>query len=320
MGLFRRLKASLETIGRSFHDGLAKTRQALGGRLAGLFRRGGKLDDAFYEELEEALIAADVGVETAMALVDELREAVRREKIADPPAAWPLLEALLLKRFAGGAVDLATAEAPPTVYVFVGVNGVGKTTTIGKLAHRLAQAGHRVLLAAGDTFRAGAIEQLQIWGERSGVPVVAKAPGSDPAAVVYEAIQKAKAEGFEFVLCDTAGRLQNKVNLMNELNKIVRVAGREVPGAPHEVLLVLDATTGQNALLQAKAFREVAGASGIVLTKLDGTAKGGVAVAVREQLGLPVKLVGLGEGIDDLQPFEAEAYVRALLSPPEGAA
>ncbi|MBE3595848.1 MAG: signal recognition particle-docking protein FtsY [Hydrogenibacillus sp.] len=325
MGLFQRLKDQLaktgEAITKSFHDGLAKTREALGGRLGGLFRRGGKLDESFYEELEEALIAADVGVNTAVKLVDELRAEIKREKVNHPTAALPLLEKLILKRFEdASAIELVSAASGPTVYVFVGVNGVGKTTTIGKLAHQLKSAGHSVILAAGDTFRAGAIEQLKIWGERAGVPVVSKDPGTDPAAVVFEAVQRAKSWGFDFVLCDTAGRLQNKTNLMNELNKIIRVVGREVPGAPHEVLLVLDATTGQNALLQAQAFREAAEASGIVLTKLDGTAKGGVAVAVRDALGLPVKLVGLGEKITDLKPFDAEAYVRALLAGAEESA
>lgn len=325
MGLFQRLKDQLaktgEAITKSFHDGLAKTREALGGRLGGLFRRGGKLDESFYEELEEALIAADVGVNTAIKLVDELRAEIKREKVNHPTAALPLLEKLILKRFEdASAIELVSAASGPTVYVFVGVNGVGKTTTIGKLAHQLKSAGHSVILAAGDTFRAGAIEQLKIWGERAGVPVVSKDPGTDPAAVVFEAVQRAKSSGFDFVLCDTAGRLQNKTNLMNELNKIIRVVGREVPGAPHEVLLVLDATTGQNALLQAQAFREAAEASGIVLTKLDGTAKGGVAVAVRDALGLPVKLVGLGEKITDLKPFDAEAYVRALLAGAEESA
>lgn len=220
----------------------------------------------------------------------------------------------LLKNEDSHETGLRIQEGQLTVILFVGVNGVGKTTTIGKMAHMFKSQGKKVLLAAGDTFRAAAIEQLEVWGERAGVDVIKHQPGADPAAVIYDALQAAKARGVDILLCDTAGRLQNKVNLMDELNKIYRVVQREVPGAPHEVLLVLDATTGQNALQQAKTFGQSAGVTGIVLTKLDGTAKGGIVIAIRNELNLPVKYVGLGEKLDDLQPFDPEQFVHALFA------
>lgn len=318
MGLFDRLTASLkkagENVAKSFQDGMRKTREAALSPFKGLFGRHRAIDASFYEELEEALIMADVGIDTVMRLMDTLRDDVRKEKIDDASMVPVLLKRRLLEWLNEKADDreLKVAQSGPTVYLFVGVNGVGKTTTIGKLARQLKDSGSSVILAAGDTFRAGAIEQLKVWGERAGCDVVAKESGSDPAAVVFDAIHKAKTEGIDFVLCDTAGRLQNKAHLMEELAKIRRVIQREIPDAPHEVLLVLDATTGQNALRQAETFKEVVDVSGLILTKLDGTAKGGIALAIHEHYHLPVKLVGLGEGLYDLQPFDAEAYVNAL--------
>ncbi|PTQ57904.1 MAG: hypothetical protein BSOLF_0415 [Candidatus Carbobacillus altaicus] len=318
MGLFDRLTASLkkagENVAKSFQEGMRKTREAALSPFSGLFGQNRAIDEAFYEELEEALIMADVGVDTVMRLMDTLREDVRKEKIKDASRVPGLLKRRLIELLEEVAPEreLKVASAGPTVYLFVGVNGVGKTTTIGKLARQLKESGSSVILAAGDTFRAGAIEQLKIWGERAGCEVVAKESGSDPAAVVFDAIRLAKEHSIDFVLCDTAGRLQNKANLMEELAKIRRVIQREIPDAPHEVLLVLDATTGQNALRQAETFKEVVDVSGLILTKLDGTAKGGIALAIHEQYRLPVKLVGLGEGLYDLQPFAAEAYVNAL--------
>lgn len=320
MSVFRKLKEALaakaEEVTAKFRDGLAKTRASLAQNVETLFRRAKAIDEDFFEELEEILIAADVGVKTALALVDELREAAAEQKIRDAAELKPLLVEKLVALMAEGQEGASLNLNPDglTVILFVGVNGVGKTTTIGKLAHRLKQEGKKVLLAAGDTFRAGAIEQLEAWGRRVGVEVIRHQAGADPAAVIYDAIQAAKARGADVLLCDTAGRLQNKANLMEELKKIVRVIAREVPGAPHETLLVVDATTGQNALSQAKTFGEAAKVTGIVLTKLDGTAKGGIVLAIRRELGVPVKFVGLGEKPDDLVPFDAEPFVAGLFA------
>jgi len=320
MSVFRKLKEALaaktEAVTAKFRDGLAKTREALAENVEALFRRTKAIDEEFFEELEEILIAADVGVKTALALVDELREAAAEQKMRDAAELKPLLVEKLVALMDEGQERAALNLNPEglTVILFVGVNGVGKTTTIGKLAHRLKQEGKTVILAAGDTFRAGAIEQLEAWGRRVGTDVIRHQAGADPAAVVYDAIQAAKSRGADVLLCDTAGRLQNKANLMEELKKIVRVIAREVPGAPHETLLVVDATTGQNALSQAKAFGEAAKVTGIVLTKLDGTAKGGIVLAIRRELGVPVKFVGLGEKPDDLVPFDAEQFVAGLFA------
>lgn len=306
-----------EKLRTKFRDGLSKTSESFVGKMGALFTGRRKIDEAFYEELEEILIEADVGVHTVMTLVDQLREEVNERKLENPADLRTLLSEHLVSLLQGEEQrnELTMNDEGPAVYLFVGVNGVGKTTTIGKLAHALREEGKRVLLAAGDTFRAGAIEQLEVWGERVGADVIRHQAGSDPAAVVFDAIQAAKARNIDVLLCDTAGRLQNKANLMQELNKMFRVIQREVPGGPHEVLLVLDATTGQNALSQAKTFKEAANVSGIVLTKLDGTARGGIVIAIRNELGLPVKLAGLGEQLDDLQPFDAEAFVQALFEP-----
>ena len=270
------------------------------------------LDDAFYEELEEALILADVGVETASDAVQQLRKRVYQKLLTRADEVKEALRDILAEKLDVGetALDLSTQ---PSVILVIGVNGVGKTTTIGKLAKRLKAEGRKVLLCAGDTFRAAAADQLEIWAERAGVDIVRQHEGADPGAVLFDALQAAKARGSDVVICDTAGRLHNKQNLMNELAKLRKIIDRELPDAAKETLLVLDATTGQNGLQQAKVFRETAGLTGIILTKLDGTAKGGICVAIAQELGVPVKYVGLGEGIDDLQPFNAEEYVKALI-------
>jgi fused signal recognition particle receptor len=317
MSFFKRLKESIsgkaEAVTNKFKEGLTKTRDALVDRVDDLFSRRKKIDEDFYEELEEILIGADVGVGTVLKLIDDLRAEVKKRKIENPGELQPILSEKLIGLLKGDAdAGLRTAKQGLTVMLFVGVNGVGKTTTIGKMAHMLKSQGKKVLMAAGDTFRAGAIEQLEAWGQRVGVDVIKQQSGADPAAVMFDALQAAKTRGTDILLCDTAGRLQNKVNLMEELNKIYRVIQREVPDAPHEVLLVLDATTGQNALSQAKLFGDKTGLTGLVLTKLDGTAKGGIVVAIRQELSLPVKLVGLGEKMDDLQAFDSEQFVHAL--------
>ena len=275
---------------------------------SGLF----SIDEDFFEELEEALILSDMGVDTSTEAVDTLRERVKANKIKDPEEVKACLREILVETLDVGdpALDLTDK---PAVLLMIGVNGVGKTTTIGKLAHQLKQAGNRVLLAAGDTFRAAAADQLAIWADRAQVEIVRHEEGSDPAAVVFDAMNAARARRVDVVLVDTAGRLHNTQNLMNELNKIRRVIDREGEKSSKEVLLVLDATTGQNGLIQAKQFGESAGITGIVLTKLDGTAKGGVVVAIAKEMGVPVKFVGLGEGIDDLQPFDPVAFVNALI-------
>ena len=275
---------------------------------SGLF----SIDEDFFEELEEALILSDMGVDTSTEAVDTLRERVKANKIKDPEEVKACLREILVETLDVGdpALDLTDK---PAVLLMIGVNGVGKTTTIGKLAHQLKQAGNLVLLAAGDTFRAAAADQLAIWADRAQVEIVRHEEGSDPAAVVFDAMNAARARRVDVVLVDTAGRLHNKQNLMNELNKIRRVIDREGEKSSKEVLLVLDATTGQNGLIQAKQFGESAGITGIVLTKLDGTAKGGVVVAIAKEMGVPVKFVGLGEGIDDLQPFDPVAFVNALI-------
>lgn len=305
------------SLGEKFKQGLAKTRDAFTGRVNDLVARYRKVDEEFFEELEEILIQADVGFDTVMELIDELKMEVKRRNISDTKEVQAVISEKLVDIYQGGDEESSALRLQHdglTVILFVGVNGVGKTTTIGKLAHKFKTEGKSVVLAAGDTFRAGAIEQLEVWGNRVGVDVIKQTEGSDPAAVMFDAIQAAKARQADILICDTAGRLQNKVNLMKELEKVKRVIEREVPGAPHEVLLVLDATTGQNALIQAKTFKEATNVSGIVLTKLDGTAKGGIVIAIRNELHIPVKFVGLGEQMDDLQAFDAEKYVYGLFA------
>ena len=277
-----------------------------------LFSSFTEADEAFFEELEETLILADMGVETATESVERLRETVRKEKLQDQEAVRAALRRVLVELLDVGTTEL-NVSTTPSVMLFIGVNGVGKTTSIGKVAHLLKQGGKRVLLCAADTFRAAAADQLEIWAERAGCEIVRQHEGADPGAVLFDALQAAKARGVDVVLCDTAGRLHNKQNLMAELGKLSKIIDRECPGAARETLLVLDATTGQNGLIQARTFQETAGLSGIVLTKLDGTAKGGIAVAIARELGVPVKLAGVGEGIDDLRPFDAEAYAEAII-------
>ncbi|MED3573445.1 signal recognition particle-docking protein FtsY [Cytobacillus praedii] len=321
MSFFKKLKEKItkqtDSVTEKFKDGLAKTRDNFSGKVNDLVARYRKVDEDFFEELEEILIQADVGFDTVMKLVEELKMEVKRKNIQDPQEVQSVISEKLVEIYeAGGegSAELNMQEDFLTVILFVGVNGVGKTTTIGKLAHKFKSEGKKVLLAAGDTFRAGAIEQLEVWGERVGVEVIKQGAGSDPAAVMFDAVQAAKSRQADILICDTAGRLQNKVNLMKELEKVKRVIEREIPGAPHEVLLVLDATTGQNAMIQAKTFKEATDVSGIVLTKLDGTAKGGIVLAIRNELNIPVKFVGLGEKMDDLQEFNAEQYVYGLFA------
>ncbi|WP_456271571.1 signal recognition particle-docking protein FtsY [Bacillus sp. AK031] len=321
MSFFKKLKekftTSSDSVTNKFKDGLSKTRNNFTSKVNDLVARYRKVDEEFFEELEEILIGADVGFDTVMELVDQLKFEAKRQNIQDTRDLQSVISEKLVEIYEGddgASSELNIQEDTLTVILFVGVNGVGKTTTIGKMAHMFKEQGKNVLLAAGDTFRAGAIDQLEVWGQRTGVPVIKHSEGSDPAAVIFDAVQSAKAKKADILLCDTAGRLQNKVNLMNELQKVKRVIEREIPEAPHEVLLVLDATTGQNALLQAKTFKEATDVSGIVLTKLDGTAKGGIVIGIKNELQIPVKFVGLGEKVDDLQQFDPEKYVYGLFA------
>ena len=326
MGFFDKIKKAFtgetaqetETVEvqEKYDKGLEKTRKTFGERMNELFANFRTVDEDFFEELEETLIGADVGFDTAIKISEALRQEVKLRNAKKPAEVQnAIIEKLVDLYEAEGINEVNELNIQPeglTVMLFVGVNGVGKTTSIGKLAHQYKQEGKKVLLAAADTFRAGAIDQLVVWGERADVEVVRGKAGSDPAAVVFDALKKAKEQQADILLVDTAGRLQNKVNLMNELEKIKRVIQREVPEAPHEVLLVLDATTGQNAMVQAKQFKETTSVTGLVLTKLDGTAKGGIVLAIRNELHLPVKLVGLGEGIDDLEMFDPNDFVVGL--------
>ncbi len=291
-------------------QGLVRTKENIGHSFDQLF--AGELDDDFYDQLEETLILSDMGVDTALAVSETLRDRCKEAHIKTAGEAREVLKSVLTELLTVGQPELELSQRPAIV-LFIGVNGVGKTTTIGKLAARLRVEGKRVLLCAGDTFRAAAADQLTIWSERSGVEIVRQHEGADPAAVVFDALSAARARRADVVLVDTAGRLHNKQNLMNELNKIARVIEREAPEASRETLLVLDATTGQNGLIQAKQFMESAGLTGVVLTKLDGTAKGGIVIAIARELGVPVKFIGVGEGVDDLMPFDAKEFVEALL-------
>ena len=301
MGFFDKIKA-----------GLTKTRDALSNTLGSVFSGFSEIDDDFYDELEESLILADLGVDTAVKATDQLRKVIREQHLKSTEEAKTALKEILVQMLNVGdtALNLSTT---PAVILVIGVNGVGKTTTIGKIATQLTNQGKNVLLVAGDTFRAAAADQLEIWAQRSGSSIVRQHEGADPASVVYDGIQSAKAKGADVIIIDTAGRLHNKQNLMNELNKISRIVERELPDAAKEVLLVLDGTTGQNGLIQAKQFKEIAGVTAIALTKLDGTAKGGIVIAVADALQIPVKFVGVGEKADDLMPFEAKGFVEALL-------
>ena len=294
-------------------EGLAKTRDALSDSLGSVFTGFSEIDDDFYDELEESLILADLGVDTACKAVERLRKAVREQHLKTTEEARTALKEILVDMLNVGdtALNLTTT---PSVVLVIGVNGVGKTTTIGKIATQLTRQGKKVLLVAADTFRAAAADQLEIWSQRSGASLVRQNEGADPASVVYDGIQAARAREVDVIIIDTAGRLHNKQNLMNELNKISRIIDRELPAAARETLLVLDGTTGQNGLIQAKQFKEIAGVTSIALTKLDGTAKGGIVIAVADALQIPVKFVGVGEQADDLMPFEAKDFVEALIS------
>ena len=299
MGIFKKIS-----------EGLKKTRDSFSKKMSMLFHSFTKIDEEFFEKLEETLIMADVGAKTSAMICEELRKRVKETGETDPSRITGDLEEIISGMMEGDCgLDLSTK---PSVILVIGVNGVGKTTTIGKLAADLKSQGKSVILGAADTFRAAAIDQLQIWADRAGVEMIRHQEGSDPAAVVFDTLAAAKARGVDVAICDTAGRLHNKKNLMDELSKIARVIAREAPDAAVETLLVLDATTGQNALNQAREFKEAAGITGIILTKLDGTAKGGIVVAVKRELGVPVKYVGVGEGLDDLQPFDRDEFVRAL--------
>jgi fused signal recognition particle receptor len=301
---------------QALREGLARTRQAAFGRIAQLLGAT-EITPALWEELEAALIQADVGVRVAQELLDRLRERVRREGVTRAEDLRAMLKAEL-RALLKDPPPLNLGRDPLEVVLVVGVNGSGKTTTVAKLAHRFRQQGRRVLLAAADTFRAAAGEQLEIWAERAGVPCIGGQPGADPGAVLFDALQAARARGYDLVLADTAGRLHTQYNLMQELQKVRRVAAKAVPGAPHEVWLVLDATTGQNALPQAREFHQAVGVTGLILTKLDGTAKGGAVFAIARELGLPVRFVGVGEGLEDLLPFDADAFVEELFEDATG--
>ncbi len=301
MGFFDKIKA-----------GLTKTRDALSNTLGSIFSGFSELDDDFFDELEESLILADLGVETSTKATERLRKVIREQHLKTPGEAKNALKDILVEMLNVGSQELDLSTTPSVVLV-IGVNGVGKTTTIGKIATRLVNEGKKVMLVAGDTFRAAAADQLEIWAGRSGAMIVRQHEGADPASVVFDGIQSAKAKGADVILIDTAGRLHNKTNLMNELNKISRIVNRELPDAAKEVLLVLDGTTGQNGLIQAKQFKEIAGVTAMALTKLDGTAKGGIVIAVADALQIPVKFVGVGEKADDLMPFIARDFVDALI-------
>ena len=302
MGFFDKIKS-----------GLTKTREALSNTLDAVFSGFTELDADFYDELEESLILADLGVETVTKVMKELRRQASRRGLSTTQEAKDCLKEILKDMLNVGSTELNLATSPAVILV-IGVNGVGKTTTIGKLATQLGKQGKQVTLVAGDTFRAAAADQLEIWAERSGAAIVRQKEGADPASVVFDGIQSAKAKGSDVILIDTAGRLHNKTNLMNELNKISRIVERELPDAAREVLLVLDGTTGQNGLIQAKQFKEIAGVTAVAITKLDGTAKGGIVIAVADTLQIPVKFVGVGEQAEDLMPFVAEDFVEALIS------
>ncbi len=301
MGFFDKIK-----------EGLSKTRAALSNTLGSVFSGFGEIDDDFYDELEESLILADLGVETSTKAVEWLRRAVREQHLKTTEEARSALKDILTEMLSVGEAEL-NLSTHPSVILVIGVNGVGKTTTIGKIAKQQVEQGKKVLLVAADTFRAAAADQLEIWAGRSGADIVRQHEGADPAAVVFDGIQAAKARDVDVIIVDTAGRLHNKANLMKELNKISRIIDRELPDAAKEVLLVLDGTTGQNGLIQAKQFQEIAGVTAIALTKLDGTAKGGIVIAVADSLQIPVKYVGVGEKAEDLMPFRPREFVEALL-------
>lgn len=300
MGFFDKLK-----------EGLKKTRDSISTKIDEVLVSFGVIDDELFEELEEILITSDVGVESSMRIIEDLKEKVKAKKITQPEKVKDLLKEELTEILSDNNSEINTSTVPSVIMV-IGVNGVGKTTSIGKMAHYYKSQGKKVLVAAADTFRAAAIDQLEIWAKRADVDIIKHDEGADPAAVIFDAAQAAKARKVDILICDTAGRLHNKKNLMEELKKVSRVLDRELPNSSRETLLVLDATTGQNAVSQAKTFKETAGISGIILTKLDGTAKGGIVISVKAELDVPVKLIGVGEKMDDMQPFDAKDFVSAL--------
>ena len=317
MGLFDFFKKNKNKKQEKYKLGMHKTRENSFGSIKKILEAKNTIDDELFDELEEVFIMADVGVDTVISFVDDLRDEVLKQGIKEPTQLQEIIIDKMFEIYLKGEVvnaNLKLNKDGLSVVLFVGVNGVGKTTSIAKIAYQLKSEGKKVLLAAGDTFRAGAIEQLATWAKRIGVDIVYKDAGSDPSSVMFDAVNKAKAEGYDVLLCDTAGRLQNKVNLMSELEKIKRVISRELEGAPHETLLTIDATTGQNGMQQAKIFTECCQVSGIILTKLDGTAKGGIVLAIRNELGIPIKYVGLGEKLEDLEPFDIEQYLYGLFA------
>lgn len=320
MGLFAKLKEKI--LGTKveqkdkYVQGMDKSRTSFKGRLNALFSRYRKVDEEYFESLEELLISADVGASLSMEIVDEVRSEARLNKITDTEK---LLKILVEKMYIAYSKDIDLeekihyADEGPTVIMMMGVNGVGKTTSIAKLTHKIKQEGKRVLWVAGDTFRAGAVEQLAVWAERVGVELVSGKENADPSSVIYDGVNKAVKENYDVVICDTAGRLQTKINLMNEASKMVKVIKKVVPDGPHEVFLVIDATTGQNGVYQAKVFAETVGVTGIILTKMDGTSKGGIILAIKDQLGIPVRYIGLGEKLDDLEEFDLTQYLNGLV-------
>ena len=319
MGLFSYLKSkfSKKENNKTYEKGLAKSRAAFADRLEDLSKRYKKVDNSYFEELEQILIEADVGVGLTLKLVENLLDKSQKENISEPTKInEELIDQMFVSYVEGGESitnEIQFAEEGPTVLLVEGVNGVGKTTSIAKLAHRYMQKGKKVMLVAADTFRAGAVEQLKIWADRLKCPIVTGLENGDPASVCYDGAKYAKANKVDLMIVDTAGRLHNKANLMAELGKIKRVLEREIPGAPHETFLIIDATTGQNGVSQASAFKEVSNISGIVITKMDGTSKGGIILSIRDELGVPVRFIGLGEGMDDLEEFDLDEYLHALL-------
>ena len=317
MGFFDLFKRKDKDKSKKYKMGLHKTREGALATLKEVLSKSNKIDDDLFDELEEIFIMADIGVDTVVSFIDSLKDEVYHKKISDPLLLQEIIIDKMFEIYLNGEIvnaNLNLNKNGLSVILFVGVNGVGKTTSIAKIANSYKKQGKKVLLAAGDTFRAGAVAQLDVWAKRIGVDIVVKPDGSDPSSVMYDAIKKAQKENYDILLCDTAGRLQNKVNLMNELAKMRRVLQKECPLAPHETLLVIDATTGQNGMSQAKAFKEATDVSGVILTKLDGTSKGGIVLAIRHEMGIPIKYVGLGEGVDDLEVFDIEQYLYGLFA------
>lgn len=316
MGLFDFFKRKKKNeVSKKYNLGMKKTRSGLLGKLKSILSSYNEINEDLFDDLTDAFIMADIGVETTLDFIDALKEDERVEGVNDVKELQQIIVDKMFELYLKNEIvnnNLNINKEGLSVFLFVGVNGVGKTTTIAKIAHRLKKQGKKILLAAGDTFRAGAVDQLEIWAERVGVDIVIKKGATDPSSVIYDALQKAKNENYDVLLCDTAGRLQNKVNLMKELEKMNRVIEREIPNAPQETLLVIDATTGQNGLSQAEAFLEVANITGVILTKLDGTSKGGIVLAIRDKYNIPIKMIGLGEQMEDLEYFDLEEYIGGL--------